>query len=365
MKKSFFWQRFRRKFFQHIWLTRVFVAGAVLVLIVGLLAVAAKPALDIAAKVLIGPRMIAAFFVDPSKVLKSTNKRMNLLLLGIAGGDHEGSDLTDTMIFSSVDLETGDVVLLSIPRDIWLESLKAKINTAYYYGEEKAENGGFVLAKDAVYQITNQPINYAILLDFAGFQKAIDLVGGIDVLVERPFVDEKYPIPGKENDECNGDKEYKCRYEALNFEKGLEHMGGETALKFVRSRNAESEEGTDFARSQRQQKVMLAFKDKLLSKKILLSPGTLFSLKKTFSQHVKFDKEISEEEMSAFLSLFWRFTRGNNTLRTLTLDTGTDESPGFLTNPPVSQYGQWVLAPRAGGWQEFQEYLRQKLANVI
>lgn len=363
--QSLFLQKIKRRILRHAWLVRIGLAAAALTLLIGITAVIARPVLDIMAKILTGPRMITAFFSDPALVLDSNNKRVNLILLGIAGGEHQGAKLTDTMIFTSIDLVSGDMVMLSIPRDIWLDSLQAKVNTAYYYGEEKAPGGGFVLAKDAVYQITGQPIDYTILLDFTGFVGAVDLVGGIEVDIERSFVDQKYPIPGKENEECQGDPEYQCRYETLKFEKGIVHMDGETALKFVRSRNAEGEEGTDFARSARQQRVILAFKNRLLSTQVLLSPTKLWALKKTFSEHVKFDKDLSKEEIAGFANLFWRFVRGDNTLRTLTLETGTEENPGFLIVPPISQYNQWVLIPRAEDWQEFQSYLEQKLANRI
>lgn len=363
--RSLFWQKLKRKLFRHIWLARILGGLLVLSLMIGFLAIISKPVLDFAAKILVGPRMVTAFFTDPSMILDSTEQRTNILLLGVGGEEHEGGQLTDTIIFTSVNLVSGDAVMLSVPRDIWLDSLQAKVNTAYYYGEEKSSGGGFALSKDAVYQITGQPNHYTILLDFDGFVEAVDLVGGIDVEVERSFIDEKYPIPGKGEDECEGDQEYQCRYETIKFERGMTHMDGETALKFVRSRNAEGEEGTDFARSARQQRVILAFKNKLLSAKILLSPSKILALKKTFSKHVKFDRDLSGEEVAGFASLFWSFVRGDNTLRTLTLDTGTDENPGFLTVPPVSQYNQWVLVPRSGDWQEFQLYLMQKLENRI
>ena len=362
---TLFWQKYKRRLLRHVWLVRLVAGLLVITLSVGLLAIIAKPFLDIGAKMLIGPRIVASFFTGSTKALKGSNNRTNILLLGVDGEVQEGAQLTDTMIFISINSKSGDVAMLSLPRDIWLESLQAKINTAYYYGEQKSSGGGFALVKDAVYQITGQPIHYAILLDFTGFVKAIDLVGGIDVKVERSFKDERYPIPGKEADECDSDPEYRCRYETIQFERGVQHMDGQTALKFVRSRNAEGEEGTDFARSARQQKVILGFKEKLLSTKTLLSPTTLLELKKTFSEHVKLDQEISEEEVMGFANLFFSFVRGSNTLRVLTLDTGVEENPGFLINPPMKVYGQWVLIPRSGDWLEFQAFLEQKLVSDI
>jgi LCP family protein required for cell wall assembly len=364
-KRCLFWQKCKRKVYRYMWLVRIGVGLAALTLLIGLLAILSKPFLDLLAKILVGPRVISAFFIDPASALDSTNKRTNVLLLGGAGGDHEGADLTDTMIFASIDLTSGDAVMLSIPRDIWLDSLQAKVNTAYHYGEKKEPGGGFVLAKDAVYEITSQPIHYIAFLNFEGFVKAVDLLGGVEIEVERAFVDKKYPIPGKEKDECDGGPEYYCRYQTIRFEKGKQQMDGETALKFVRSRNAEGEEGTDFARSLRQQKVIGAVKNKILSSQVLLSPTKLLKLKSVLDQYVIWEKDLSKTELAAFASLFWRFTKGDNQIRTLVLDTGSEENPGFLVNPPIAVYDQWVLVPRGGDWEEFQEYLRQKLESGI
>ncbi len=292
--------------------------------------------------------------------LDSYQGRTNFLVLGGGGEGHEAGDLTDTMMFVSLDLKTSDVVLLSIPRDIWLDSLQAKVNSAYHYGEERGNGQGFKLARDSVEEIVGQPIHYSIFLDFEGFVKIVDLLGGVNVKVDRSFDDYKYPIPGKENDECDGDTEYKCRYEHIHFDAGWQEMDGKVALKFIRSRNAEGEEGTDFARSQRQQKIILAIKDKLFSLKTFLNSQKILDIKKTFESHVAFDKEFSDKQIGALLSLFVKFVRSENELRTLSLDTGTEESPGFLYNPPISQYGQWVLIPTKS-WEEIEKYLEEKI----
>jgi len=230
------------------------------------------------------------------------------------------------------------------------------METSYF----KAQHG-IILIKDAIYQILNQPIHYIVLIDFEGFVKALDLLEGIDVKVDRAFDDYKYPIPGKGLDKCGGDPEYKCRYEHLRFDAGLQHMDGEKALKFVRSRNAESEEGTDFARSQRQQKIILAVARKVFSLKTLLNPRKIIDLKKAFGEHVKFDTQFSEEQTTAFISLFLRFVKNKNEIRTISLDYGDKDSPGFLYNPQFHESKQWVLIPRAKDWKEIQRYVEEKI----
>lgn len=276
--------------------------------------------------------------------LKSTNGRTNILLLGAGGANHTAPDLTDSIIFASINLETGTTLLLSVPRDIWIDSMRAKINAAYHYGEEKRKGGGLILAKAATSEILSQPVHYGVLVNFAGFVKAIDLVGGVEIEVERSFDDYKYPVPGMENAEPEG-----LRYEHIHFDQGLQHMDGERALKYVRSRYAEGEEGTDFARSKRQQKMLLAFKNKVFSIKTLLNPKKISKLSEILGDSI--DTDIQKTEYSEFLKLALKLNQGK--IKTVVLDED------LLYNPPKSEYdGQWVLAPRTGNWQAVQEYVK-------
>ncbi len=197
--------------------------------------------------------------------LKTYNNHVNILLLGIAGADREGPNLSDSIVVVSYDLKANHLVTISIPRDVWSEALHDKINSAYAYGEAKKKGAGFILAKAEVEIIIGQPIHYATAINFDQFEELIDFIGGVEVNVENSFIDKEFPITGKENDLCNNDLEYKCRYKIISFTKGVSSMDGQTALNFVRSRHAEGSEGTDFAREKRQQKVIEAIKNKLIS----------------------------------------------------------------------------------------------------
>ncbi len=276
--------------------------------------------------------------------IPSQNGKINFLLLGVNGSDTSDSDLTDTMIFSSISPRTGKVVLLSIPRDIWIKEIQAKINTAYHYG-------GFDLAKKTVSEVLGQKIHYILVLDFNGFEKAIDILGGIEVEVERSFDDYKYPIPGKEKDLCEGDKELKCRYEHIHFEAGLQKMDGATALKYVRSRNALGDEGTDFARSQRQQKLISAFKNRLASPDFYLSPTKIYRLWQVFQSSVKTD--IPGREYGSFLLLGAKMRKNTIVSNAITED--------LLVHPKTHYSKQWVLLPKSGDWQGIQQFVTDLL----
>lgn len=196
--------------------------------------------------------------------LQSIDNKTNILILGIPGGLHEGPTLSDSITFVSYDRKKNRASSIGVPRDVWSETLQDRINSAYAYGEAKIKGGGMRLAKAEVGAIVGIPIHYAVVINFQEFRDLIDLLGGVDIEVQRSFTDKKFPIEGKENENCSGDPEFRCRYETVSFKKGLTHMSGETALNFVRSRNAEGDEGSDFARNQRQQLVMSAVKEKVV-----------------------------------------------------------------------------------------------------
>lgn len=306
-------------------------------------------------------------------LLKKIDGNINLLLLGIGGGKHEGFDLTDTIIFTSIDKNKNKITLVSIPRDLWIPDISAKINTAYHEGNSKREGGGLVLTKAVVSKVVNQQIDYAIRIDFDGFVKAVDLLGGINLVVDKSFTDYEYPVEGKEDDSCGHTPEeieflatassqldaFPCRYMDVHFDKGRQHMDGKTTLQFVRSRHAKGEEGTDFARSKRQEKIIKAFKDKLLSLQTLLNPVTLIGLYDTLRGSI--DTDIKQDEFDDFIRLGQEMK--NVEMQSAVLDYGDKEAKrsGLLVNPPASSdyRNQWVLIPRLGNgnFSEIQKYV--------
>lgn len=354
--------RLRRRLLYYLPRFRYFLIGALLgILILGLWKII-PPTSQALRSLSLGSSIFWSVVTDRPPSLKETSGRTNLLLLGRPGGNHEGANLTDTIIFLSLNLKTYEITMISLPRDIWVDSLKSKINSAYEFGEEKKEGGGLILTKAVVSDLFGQPVHYGVLVDFSGFKKTVDLLGGLTIEVENPLDDYKYPIEGKENDFCDGDPEYKCRFEHLHFEAGLQQMDGERVLKYVRSRQAEGEEGTDFARAKRQQKVLLALRAKILSGETLLNPGRILALKKILSENILTD--IPKEEIGDFVKVVKKLNAGK--IKTVTLDTGDEErgQSGFLINPPTWEYnGAWVLVPRTGDWQEIQKYLETQLTT--
>src|SRR6266567_1934293 len=104
---------------------------------------------------------------------KALPKPINMLLLGVGGAKHDGPDLTDTIIFMHIDPEHKKVSLVSLPRDLWIPDLGAKVNAAYTFADEKSPGSGLLYTKTQIGKILGQHIDYAVKLDFGGFVKAV------------------------------------------------------------------------------------------------------------------------------------------------------------------------------------------------
>ncbi len=329
----------------------------------------------VALLVLVIARYVPIFwgiFVDKKISLTTASEgNVNLLLMGIGGGNHDGPDLTDTIIFANIQPDKKIVHLISIPRDLYIKPLGSKINAAYADGQKKGK--GILLAKSTVGAVTGITPDYTVVIDFSGFVKLVDVLGGIDVDVENKLDDFAYPDEGKENDLCGNTEDslatfsaqiatgsatesdiFPCRFIHLHVEKGTQHMDGKLALQFVRSRHAIGEEGTDFARSSRQQLVIEAVRNKLLSLGTISNPIKIFSIIQLLRQNINTD--IPEDKFDDFIKLAQKMKGAKITSNVL--DTGDigNERYGLLVNPPISsEFGyQWVLSPRTG-FSDFSE----------
>lgn len=332
----------------------------------------------------------AVNYVFPS-INKSQDKepeRVNVLMLGMAGGRHDGATLTDSIIVGSYNTKTHKVVLISIPRDLWVEAVSGKVNAVYQTGLK--EDKGLSEAKRVIGEdITGMHIDYALRIDFSGFAKAIDQVGGVDIDVPTTFDDYNYPVEGKENDLCGNKEEeielteeqakvlkttpgkqkvivtpegrvasdsaaFACRFERIHFTKGKTRMDGKTALKFVRSRMGTNKEGSDFARSRRQQLVIEAFKNKVLSLSTLANPqkigGLISILGESLETDIPLDKYLE----------FYKYAQKIKSVESVVLGDLGDGTTLLDTGSP-SKYGGYVLVPPDEDFTSTHELIRLKL----
>jgi len=202
-------------------------------------------------------------------VQKSDKSRINFLILGIGGAGHDGGNLTDTIVFGSISTKDNSASLLSIPRDLYINMGEdigyAKINHSIFIGDSIEYGYGLEFSQNMIEQTLDEKIDYIIKIDFESFEKIIDVIGGVYINVETAFTDEEYPT-----------SDY--GYETITFESGWQVMDGAVALKYARSRHGNNGEGSDFARSKRQEKIILAVKEKILSLKTLSNPARLYKI---------------------------------------------------------------------------------------
>lgn len=330
-----------------------------LIVVFGLLILLGAKTKSFLAEAGLGNVSLLTFFKNPQTVLASTNSRTNFLILGIRGEGSDSPDLTDTMLVISYSHSDQQTTLISIPRDLWVSSLKTKINSVYHYGQFREPNGGgILLAQSAVLETLGLPIHYTAVIDFSLFQKAVDQVGGIDVDVVAGFTDPEFPIPGRESA-----LPVSSRYETITFSSGLQHMTGESALKFVRSRHAQGDEGTDIARDRRQQQVITALLQKLKSPAFFLSRRNLTSFYSLIRENL--DTNLDERLYPALVRIGVDSYR--HSPKRIILSYEPDESGvAILENPtPVSPLylNQWVLIARDNNWPALASYIKNKLSD--
>lgn len=278
-----------------------------------------------------------------TKLKGEADDRINILLLGIGGKNHDGGLLTDTIMLVSLKPSEKKVSLLSIPRDLAvpIENMGwRKINSVNAYAEMKNPGAGGLAVSQTISDIFKIPVDYYITVDFAGFEKIIDDLGGIKVNVENTFDDYAYPILGNE------EAPWEQRFEHLHVEKGEQVMIGELALKYVRSRHAYGVEGSDFARSRRQQKVLEAVKEKVLSLNVLFKPGMISKIISDINENHSTNLKIWE------IVKLWGLAKDikNENISSRVLDN----SPSGLLVDTIGEDGAYLLSPRSGDFSEIR-----------
>src|SRR6266702_1891081 len=194
-----------------------------------------------------------------------TGRPWNILLLG-SDNDNKYSFpalLTQVMMVVHVDPDNNSVYMVSIPRDSWVyvpvNGAMHKIDQAFFLGAVKHNSfdDGVRLARQTVEQDYGLTIDRYAWVGLSGFASVIDTLGGVDIDVTHPIIDDDYPNDTGGNADPNDPFSYKRLYIAP----GPQHLNGVQALEYVRSRHADLI--GDIGRTQRQQQILEALKLKL------------------------------------------------------------------------------------------------------
>lgn len=291
--------------------------------------------------------------VSNKKLVGEENDRINILLLGMGGKNHDGAYLTDTIMLVSIKPSTNQISMISIPRDMTVpvsDGSWRKINSINATAEAKLAGSGGPATAEALSQLLGTPITYYVRADFDGFINIINEMGGIDVNVENTLDDYAYPIIGQEDN-----TDYYARYQHLHVDAGLQNMDGDLALKFARSRHGVGGEGSDFARAKRQQLILQAVKEKLLSKSTLLKPAMIVRISSQLSEHV--DTNISITDMLALWNNYKNIDRAS------LINKVIDNSPDSLLVDQTGVDGAYLLMPRSGNYDDVKLFVQNIFNN--
>ena len=210
---------------------------------------------------------------DPNYIMPAEEKdRLDILVLGMRGGDdpeaqEAGAYLTDTIIIFSYDKVSGKASVVSVPRDLYVKigDKQEKINAAFEYGLLKDDEINHV--KELFSQISGIYIDHATVIDFSSFEKLIDLIGGVDITLDKPFIEKT-----------------QWGYE-FNLPVGQNHLNGKDALYYARSRFSTN----DFDRARRQQQILFAIKDKLVQMDFFSDPLKALEIFNTIRSNIYTD----------------------------------------------------------------------------
>jgi polyisoprenyl-teichoic acid--peptidoglycan teichoic acid transferase len=298
--------------------------------------------------------------VDPSKLNGEGDGRVNILLIGKGGPEHEAPDLTDTLLLASIDPVQNEASLVSVPRDMWVQNesgYSMKINAIYSTAKQArlsngndndsdkqaAEDAGLNAVKDSVSDVLGVPVHYYVMVDFKAFEDAINTVGGITIDVEEPLYDQSVAWLLGGNPLVAGE--------------GIQTFDGKRALLYARSRKGSAR--GDFDRTERQREVVVALQNKVLSLGTFSNPFKVVDLLNSFGDRVRTDLNGIDEIKRLY-------EIGQNIGADKIGSVGLADPPNVLvTTDNIG--GQSVVVPTAGTFQydEIHSYIRNNLRDAF
>lgn len=333
-------RRFKR-FFKSVTLKRVVIGLALLVLLIGGW-VGGKFSYNL--HKVFGGNIFSAF--SSTKLKGEENGRVNILLAGNSADDagHDGANLTDSIMIMSVDTTNNKVFLLSVPRDLWVNTPgygHQKINAAYVVGQSDGfsqsgyPSGGMGRLQQVVEQNLGIAINYYALINYTAFKEVVDAVGGIDVTIassdKRGLYDPSI--------------DWTTHGPLVKLSNGTHHLNGQQALDLSRARGDAYGSygflGSDFDRTQNQRLMLVAIKNKAVSVGVISNPAKLSSLSDAIGNNAKTNFSLGEVHRLYDLV---KGVDGNN-IQSLSLNDANGKN--LLANFTAAD-GESALTPAAG-----------------
>lgn len=288
-------------------------------------------------------------------------EKLNVMILGVDRRNDllEKTETTDTIIYSQINFSQNKIHLFSFPRDLWDYFTNTKINQIYPLSLTKeSDETKFSFISESFASISGQKIDKVIVLSTENLKQLADLMGGIDIYLEKGFIDKQYPNQAYIDDPNSGAPIYKT----VEFPSGWNHLDSNNITEFVRSRKSSESAatgGTDLGRIERQQQLINALIDKIKSS--LISHPT--SILKFYQFWSSLEKNITDADIFAYLYKY-NFSLKNISLERHSISAGEDPKKDLLYHPQKFINSQWVFIPHDQAYQEFQQYISQSLLSL-
>jgi LCP family protein required for cell wall assembly len=283
--------------------------------------------------------------------------RFNFMILGLDKRDDalEKTETTDTIIFSSLNFNDQKLNLTSLPRDIWDYELNTKINSIYPLAL-KSENT-FPFIESNFSDLTGQKIERTIIITTDSLIDFVNLIGGVDVNLEKGFIDKQYPNP----DYIKNPSPKIPIYKTVEFKAGRVHLDETNVTEFVRSRKGgETAEtgGTDIGRIERQQLLINAVISKIKSKEFISDYNNIFKLYSFW--HKEIDTNISDADL---LSILLKLNKNINniTLNKTNVPIGNTKDDGVIYHPIKFINKQWVFTTSDENYSKLHDFIYESL----
>ena len=384
MLKNYDTADYKKKFYKKKWFKITLSIVVVLIIIFGALAWKAGSVLTKISKGGILNSLTHSIPGVGNQLKGEADGRINVLLLAMRGAnDPAGGSLADSIEVLSIAPKDNKMSILAVPRDLFVDNpaagYKTKINAVYALSETNGTGQGIANMEKVVGTVTGIPIQYGISINYDAFTKLIDALGGVTITLDQPFDESvqfnqtqvcdpnvftvrtgkfetkikniknkltgavyrkrivaQYPLCTNAHPECGGD---------FKLPAGQQTLTSAQALCYARSR----ETTNDFERAKRQQQIITAIKDKLLSLGTLTDFGKLNAILNSLGDNVKTD--MQPWEMKAFYDLYGKMK--GYTLYQKVMDESDDPTVGLLYGVADPTSGD-ILLPKGDNYSRIQ-----------
>ena len=293
-----------------------------------------------------------------SNSYKSKDK-INFLILGLDERNDalEKTETTDTIIFASLNLKTFKLNLISTPRDLWFYEKNVKVNGLYPLSLESSQDK-FDFLKTNFEIIYGQPIDHVVIITTKNLINFVNLIGGVDVYLEKGFTDDKYPNQAYIDNPIPSIP----IYTTISFPSGWNHLDANNIAQFVRSRKSAettTEGGTDIGRIERQQVLIEAILNKIKSKDFISNCNQLKDLYLFWQKDIA--KTLSDTDVLQIV-LTLKKNLLNISLTKIEIPIGTNNNNGVIYHPEkLKATKQWVFITNDDKYQSLHQFIKTSL----